>query len=158
MNRTLCCVAAFLLVASGLYALDAWDIGAAAELNANSREGVATGGGLLFGLEIDNRMTAGIKTSFFTNMDTVNTMEGQALFRYYLSLPVNGVFLQAEAGVSVFFEQDEQFPAFMGGITAGWRIFPGARWYLEPGLRLGYPFIWGVGLGGGVRFETGGTR
>jgi hypothetical protein len=156
MNKRLLCVAGFILATGSLYALDAWNIGAAMELNANSRKGVATGGGVLFDLEIDKRFTAGIKTSFFSNMSTLNTLELQGLFRYYLPLPVTGAFVQAETGMSIFFEQGGGFPAFLGGITAGWRIFPGKNWYLEPALRFGYPFIWAIGFGGGMRFEIGG--
>jgi hypothetical protein len=158
MNKQFWCVVGFFLVAGGLYALDAWNIGTGAELNANSREGVAAGGGLLFGLELNKRFTAGIKASFFSNMDTVNTMEGQALLRYYLFFPIDGFFVQADAGASVFFEQGESFPAFLGGLSGGWRFLPGKLWYFEPTLRLGYPFIWGIGIGGGVRLEMGGTR
>jgi hypothetical protein len=156
MKKKFLYVAGFILATGSLYALDAWNIGAAVELNANSRKGVATGGGFLFDLEIDERFSAGIKTSFFSDINTVNTLEWQGLFRYYLPLPVTGVFVQAETGMSIFFEQSEAFPAFLGGITAGWRIFPGKNWYLEPALRFGYPFIWSVGFGGGMRFEIGG--
>jgi hypothetical protein len=153
MKKRLLNITCFFLSVSSLYALDALDIGATAELNANTRRGVAIGGGLLFALELDYRFTTGIKASFHTDMDTVKTLEGLALFRYYLPLPINGIFVQAEAGAIVFIEEGESYPAFLGSLNVGWRIFQKERWYFEPGLRLGYPHIWGISIGGGFRFE-----
>jgi hypothetical protein len=38
------------------------------------------------------------------------------------------------------------------GLSAGWRFPLGTRWYLEPALRAGYPYIAGAELSAGFRF------
>jgi outer membrane protein OmpA-like peptidoglycan-associated protein len=71
----------------------------------------------------------------------------------------DGPFVQAEAGGVVFFERGyhrflEAFPAFSGGLSAGWRFTFGKHWYAEPALRFGYPHIWGLNVTAGFRFKA----
>jgi hypothetical protein len=146
-----------LFSAGNLYALDGFFGGLGLDLNANAREGVALGGGLSFGLDLNDIFSAGAKAVLSSDMDTVTTLETAAFFRYYftrfLPLPVGSLFAQAETGASFFFENGEGYPAFYGGLTAGWRYNMLEKFYLEPSLRVGYPFIWGVGLSAGFRYD-----
>ncbi|MDR1306884.1 MAG: hypothetical protein LBK74_04845 [Treponema sp.] len=40
---------------------------------------------------------------------------------------------------------------FSVGLAAGWRFLLGERWYVEPFLRAGYPYIAGGGVSAGFR-------
>ena len=140
----------FLCTIGGLYAIEGGFIGLGPEINGNTREGAAIGGGLTFGIDLNSRFALGLKTSFSHNLNTVGTLEPLAFFRY--KLPLGGLFLQAETGAAVYFEHGEAYPAFSGGLAAGWRFNLGKNWYLEPALRGGYPFIWGLGITAGYRF------
>jgi outer membrane protein OmpA-like peptidoglycan-associated protein len=63
-----------------------------------------------------------------------------------------------EAGSAVYLERGYQenpevFPAFSGGLSAGWRFNLGGNWYVEPAARVGYPYIWGFGVTAGIKFK-----
>jgi hypothetical protein len=128
------------------------------EGNANTREGGALGGILLLGVDLNQSFSLGLKTAFSSNMDTITTLEPAALFRYYLPFKFNGLFAQAEIGTAIFFEDGKSYPAFLGGLTFGWRYKVWNDWYIEPSVRTGYPFIWGVGLLAGLSFDIAAWR
>jgi len=152
----------------GVYADGAF-VGLGPEINGLTRSGTAVGGGLSIGFDFSMfnkkaEFSAGQRTSFFHNFDTVGTLEALGLFRYYLPWlhfpkEIDGPFVQAEAGCVLFFEYGLFFPAFSGGFSAGWRfLFPqknndGQNWYVEPALRLGTPHIWGLNVTAGIRFK-----
>jgi hypothetical protein len=77
-------------------------------------------------------------------------MEQTGLFRYYLPLKKHSLFIQAEAGGSILFEDRESFMVFSGGLAAGWRITLKDNFYIEPFARGGYPFGWGAGIMTGI--------
>jgi outer membrane protein OmpA-like peptidoglycan-associated protein len=153
-----------LYISGSLYALDFYPpVGAFAgigpEVNALTRSGASVGGGILSGFDLNPLFSVGQKTAFFHNTDTISALELLGIFRFYLPwlhLPreTDGPFVQAEAGCIVFFEFDEVFPAFSGGLSAGWRFNFPHNWYLEPSLRFGYPHIWGVGVMAGIQIKT----
>jgi hypothetical protein len=132
-----------LLVAGNIFALDGFFIGLGAETNANTREGLAAGGGLSFGAELNEQFALGVKAAYSNNFETLGNLESAAFFRWS-SQP--GFFVQAEAGGAFFFEDGETYPGFMGGIAIGWRSALGGNFYLEPAIRGGYPFAWGAGI------------
>jgi hypothetical protein len=123
------------------------------ETNANTRKGATLGGNLLCAVDLNRQFSAGLKMALSGDLHTVTTLEPAALFRYYLPLPINGFFTQAELGASIFFENGNSYSAFMGGLAAGWRYNIGKRWYIEPSVRGGYPFAWGIGFQAGLRFD-----
>jgi len=145
----------FLCVAGSLSALD-WitlekmSFGIGAEANANTREGAAAGGVLSFDLELNKHFLIGLNATFSHNFDTVFTLEPRVFFRYNLPFKINGFFVQAELGTAVFFEDSKAYPAFSGGLAAGWRFLFNEKFYIEPYIRGGYPFIWGIGLTAGM--------
>jgi len=148
------CVLLLLLLAGNLYAQTGLFTGLGIEGNANTREGAALGGSLTVGLDITDIFAAGAKVTFSSNTDTVSTLEPAAFFRYYfLPLPLGALFLQAELGVSLFFEDAETYPAFCAGLAVGWHFKVWEGLYLEPMFRGGYPFAWGVGLSLGYQFD-----
>ena len=140
-----------------IYAIDALFFGFGTEVNAYSREGAALGANFVFGMEFDNHLTAGLKTSFSHDLGTVSVWNFQLLIRYYLpwlrsALPLGGFFVQAESGGILAFEYGETFPAFSAGVSAGWRYNLPRNWYIEPAVRVGYPHMWGLEITAGYRF------
>jgi len=140
-------------VAGNLSALDGLFFGVGPEVSAYTREGVAVGGSLVAGLELNPQFATGLKLDYFYDLDTVNAMDAQAFFRY--SLPLMGLFLQAEAGLVAFFEHGETFPSFSAGLSAGWRYKLSQDLFIEPAVRFGYPNIWAVGILAGYKFSLG---
>jgi hypothetical protein len=138
------------------------------EAHGNSRAGAAFGGGLALGYEFTPSIAAGIKALFGSTFEGFSTLEPLAFFR--LSLPINkgALFAQAEAGASIFFEDGDSRQSANGGLLLGWRFAPGASshsgegrnpphailWYIEPSVRVGYPYIWGAGITAGLRFAA----
>jgi len=154
-------IVGLLCIAGSLCAQTTMFVDAGLEANANTREGAALGTSLASAVDLNlykQLFSAGLKLGFSANMDTVNTLETAALFRYYLPLPISGFFVQTELGAAFFFENNESFPAFLGGITAGWRYNVAKDWHIEPFFRVGYPFIWGTGLQAGFSFDLIGER
>jgi hypothetical protein len=139
------------LFVQGVNALDGIFIGVGAEANANTREGVAAGGGLSFGFDLNRQFTLGFKAVYSNNFDTVANVEPAAFFRMYL---FSGLFAQVEAGGSFFFEDNEVYPAPYGGLTAGWQFLLGEKFFLEPFARGGYPIAWSVGVNFGMRVAS----
>jgi len=153
-------------LAAPLFALDFWPesgfVGISPEINGYTREGFSVGGGLVYGINLNDSFSAGIKAGFFDNLDTLTALDTVLFFRYYLPwlhLPksTDGPFAQLEAGSVILFERGydanpEVFPSFSGGLSIGWRFNLGERWFVEPAVRGGYPHIWGINITAGIRY------
>jgi len=165
-SRALVCfLFCFFLLISNLFALDSIFTGLGLETNGNGRKAIAMGGNLTVGLDLNDQFSLGLKTVLSGDFNTVITLEPAAFFRYYLPLnfpdiPFNfhDLFAQAELGTAIFFEHKEAYPAFLGGAGLGWHYNIGEKWYIEPAVRFGYPFIWGVSFQGGMRFKLKGKN
>ncbi|MDR3020735.1 MAG: hypothetical protein LBU66_07515 [Treponema sp.] len=139
-----------LCIAGSISALEL-SVGAGAEMNAYSREGIAAGGGLVCTMELNEQFDVGLKTGFFHDFNELGALEIQGLFRYQLPLGIRGLFTQAELGTVILFYKEESYGAFLGALAAGWRLNPASeKWYIEPVIRIGYPFIWGLGVTAGI--------
>ena len=80
-------------------------------------------------------------------------MEITVFARYYplAAKAYTGPFIQINTGVVFFSRAHIAFPpadviGFSTGIAAGWRFPMGKRWYIEPSVRAGYPYIAGAGV------------
>jgi hypothetical protein len=153
-----CLFICFLFTVGSLSALSGEFAGLGVEGNANTREGAAFGGSLSGGVDLDDQFSLGLRITLSSNMDTVTTMEPAAFFRYYLPFNFSGLFAQAELGMSLFFEDGESYPAFLGGLAFGWRYNVNEKWYIEPSVRMGYPFLWGFGILAGFSFDIAALR
>ena len=145
----LCIVCA--VAAPKLYA-DSMFFGLGAAANANTRQGVAAGGAFSFGIDVNRHLAIGYKTAYSNDFDTMSVIERAALIRWYIPLQTRGLFMQAELGSSVFFENGESYPAFLSGAALGWRFSLGGNMFIEPTVRGGYPFVWGAGITAGFSF------
>jgi hypothetical protein len=141
-----------------VFALDSFFVGIGNELNANSHLGMVASIDLMVGLDINKTFCVGIKASYHHDFNMVNTIEPRFLFRLYL-MPL-GVrpFIQAEAGAVMITAMDHRYYNFSGGITTGCRINLRNFFYIEPALRLGYPFLWGAGITAGFKFQRANRR
>ena len=154
MKQKLFVLLIFICMASNLSALEGLFTGAGFETGAFTRRGAAIGGGLMAGYEINPHFSAGLRMALLHDLDTITTLNIQGFFRYQLPLPIDGFFAQAEAGIVMFFEAGETFPAFSAGLAAGWRFSFTDNWFMEPVLRFGYPYMWGFGVMAGYRFSA----
>ena len=144
--------------AQNLLAPDNLFAGLGMEANAHTRKGFALSGGILFGLDLTSQFAVGMKTAYSHNLDTVSAVEFQIFHRYYPTwllrlINFEGFFVQQEAGCVIFYEFGEAFPAYINGLTLGWRFKFKQNWFWEPALRLGYPHIWGVGVIAGYSYS-----
>ena len=127
-----------------LSAVDGVFAGVGIERNMNSREGHASGGGLYLGLDLDPRFGLGIKSVFsstFNYLD-IGVLETALLLRFYPQ--GRRFFLQTEIGYFLLFDDYTKIWS-LRGLDFGWQ-FINNNIYLEPIIRFGYPFLYGVGL------------
>jgi hypothetical protein len=127
--------------------------GVTAEATMNARSWQVFGGGLALGWDV-NGTTLGLRTVWNAGGAPMQVLEILLLARFYLpSLQGReGFFAQLEAGPGFIFEEGYVVGTVSAGLAAGWRFRPGRRWFVEPFVRAGYPFIVGVGAGAGVLF------
>jgi hypothetical protein len=126
------------------------------EWNMNSREKFA--GGLVLGFEYNflyyYPFALGLIISASNNFRGFTVAETTAMFRWYYSPEEMSVrfFAQIEAGVYLIPEDGTVLSMFNGGIRLGYRIPFNTFLYCEPYGRLGYPFVFGMGVMVGWRF------
>jgi hypothetical protein len=127
-----------------------FSLSAAPGVGMNTIEAVAFGGWLGFEYQFLPEFSAGLETGIWHNLDIISTFEASAFGRWYFIKTRGGEgFVHAALGTSVIFE-DGVFPVVRGAAGGGWR-FPFGNWFLEPSIRLGYPFIWNLGFAGGLK-------
>jgi hypothetical protein len=122
-----------------------------------SREGVSIGGG--FSAGFGEGAALGIRLLYAQDAEQLAVLEAVFFLRFYLPRleGAAGPFAQLNIGTALFGrEKPPSFPAEAGivsaGLALGWRFPLGSRWYIEPALRAGYPYIAGGGLSAGFRF------
>jgi len=119
--------------------------------------GMSYGGSLSLGY--GKGIAMGLKTAFFINEEEIDTLEINFLLRFYLlgATYSSGPFLQVMGG-PVLFNHRGYFaiPGGSGTISAGlgfgWRFVILDRWFIEPAIRGGYPYVGGGSLSAGMRF------
>ncbi|GBU29537.1 hypothetical protein R84B8_03109 [Treponema sp. R8-4-B8] len=121
-----------------------------------SRKNGALGGGIVFGGSLDGK-GIGLRLLYAQDAENFIFLEALAHVRFYLSPKKDntGIFLQAEGGIVFFSYEKFQFTGYLspvGGISAGWRFMMNKNWYIEPFVRVGYPYIFGAGFSTGFRF------
>ncbi|MCL2721851.1 MAG: hypothetical protein FWD47_11005 [Treponema sp.] len=127
--------------------------GAGLELNMNSRENFAVGAVINFDYKLGSSFAAGINLTASNNFSGIIVIEPAAMFRFYfLGNNHAGWFVQTDAGAYLVLEDDDLTPMFLGGLRAGLRLPLGSKFFAEPFGRIGYPFVFGVGVLAGIRF------
>jgi len=135
---------------------DFW-ISLGGEASMYSYMGLAYGGSFAFGY--GSGSSIGLKAAYFFNEEGIDTLEICLLLRFYLlgKNAYTGPFLQFLGGPSLYNRSgDFAIPSNIGVISAGlgfgWRFLFANRWFAEPMVRGGYPYIVGATVSAGVRF------
>lgn len=122
-----------------------------------SSEGFAYGGGIAFGY--GSGSSIGVKAVWFMSTDGVDTLELSFLLRFYLMgvSAYSGPYIQILGGPSLYNKSGEvSVPSTLGivsaGLSFGWRFVFANRFFIEPAVRAGYPYLAGAAVSAGVRF------
>jgi len=127
-----------------------------AEVNMQGWD-ISYGGGLSIGG--GDGVTIGTNIYYFFDSNNINILEITIFMRFFiLGNNVNyGPFFQLITG-TVIYERDNftSIPADIGsmsvGVGFGWRFLLANRWFAEPAIRAGYPYILGMGVSTGILF------
>ena len=158
MKKIFICIVLFLLFVFSSFSQSERKIalGMGPEWNMNSRENFAGGMAVCFDYMLPYSFTAGSSLStgaLFTasyNFNNFTVLEPALLLRLYFNGGGVGLFAQAETGVFIFLEDGDVSPMFLGWLRGGYRVGFGT-YYVEPYVRIGYPFAFGIGAIAGVR-------
>jgi hypothetical protein len=138
-------------------------VGTTAQTAFYSVDAAAFGGGAVFGYSFDIG-AIGVTLDYLADTGGLTTYAPGLFVRFYLPLAFidaadrfrSGPFLQFGLGPT-FHTRDPRIPpdavtgTVAAGLSAGWRVLLGRRWYIEPALRGGTPFLVGAGVTGGLR-------
>jgi len=120
-----------------------------------SQHGYAYGGSFTFGYGAGSAI--GVKASCYFNEEGIDTVELNFLLRFYfLRMAYKGPFFQLMGGPALFNRTgDFTIPSNSGmlsaGLCLGWRFVLAERFYIEPAVRGGYPYLLGATVSAGVR-------
>jgi len=122
-----------------------------AEIIGYGRHYPAIGGGLAIGG--GDGVSIGARCLYSATSEGLNSVELAVFMRFYPDGPEarTGLFIQLNVGAVMYaHDNGAYFPALSGdlsaGIAVGWRFPLGARLYLEPAIRAGYPYKTGAGI------------
>jgi len=118
---------------------------------------LAYGGG--FSVGYGKGISMGLKAAWYTSGEGTTALELNFLLRYFIfgMEAVSGPFLQLLAGPTLFATGGDniavpsEYGMISAGLSFGWRFLFGGRWFVEPSIRGGYPYMAGAGLSAGVR-------
>lgn len=134
-------------------------LGGIVEFNKNSISNIAPAFGISFEYSLLRRLSVGGKFIFsFDALEKENknfTIEPLAFARWYIVSPTGepsaGLFTEGQVGAELIVINSKLRAALSAGAVVGYR-FVIKRFYVEPTLRVGYPYLFGIGCGCGVRF------
>ncbi|GHU97444.1 hypothetical protein FACS189483_03400 [Spirochaetia bacterium] len=140
-------------------------VGLGVEGNMNTHEYAAFGGSVVVEYGITDAWAAGIRFTTSYNFTDMLVFDPMAFGRLYVfKLPVlsavlgsgtllGGLYAEAGVGAAVVLQTEyEAATTVLGEVAVGWR-FTFGDWYVEPSVRGGVPFLWGVSVGGGYRIN-----
>lgn len=134
-------------------------IGICAEANKNSISYVAPAAGIYFDYSFFRKISLGgrIIASYdaFEKENSIYSLEPLGVLRVYLvspsGEPSTGFYIEGTAGADIIFSNENIHTTFEAGAGFGFRK-EFDSFYIEPMARFGYPYIFGVGFGTGLRF------
>lgn len=134
-------------------------IGICTEVNKNSISYVAPAAGLYFDYSFFRKISFGGKIiasyDAFEKENSIYSLEPLAVLRIYLvspsGEPSTGFYIEGTCGADIIFSNENVHSTFDGGAGFGFRKEFNS-FYIEPIARFGYPYIFAVGLGTGLRF------
>ena len=134
-------------------------IGICAEVNKNSISYVAPAAGIYFDYSFFRKISLGGKLiasyDAFEKENTVYSLEPLAALRVYLvspgGEPSTGFYIEGTGGADIIFSNENVYTVFDAGGGFGFRK-EFDSFYIEPTVRFGYPYIFAIGFGTGLRF------
>ena len=128
-------------------------VGLGLEWNMNSRHNFAAGAALGSYFNLTDKYALGLSFGVSSNFYDDLVLEPAAHFRYYfLENQYGRFFRQADAGAFLLYEDGyDIYPMVLLGLRGGLRRPLGSLFYIEPYARLGYPFVFGIGVMAGIR-------
>ena len=129
-----------------------YSLGAGAEFGINSRDTFSLGYSAALDRYLYNPHTAlGLRGTMYNDFATITATEAELTFRLYILELWNGaVFSQFGFGAVFYSEEERRGNTYIMDFVLGYRyyfqkgLFRG--FYLEPVVRVGYPFEWSAGL------------
>jgi hypothetical protein len=130
-------------------------IAPAAETLLYGRSSMAYGGGMTLGY--GTGLSFGFKLLVVVDRESFFCTEILFFLRYYfLNYDAGtGPYIQINGGPVIFGDSKPEvsgYGSISAGLTAGWRFLLGKSWFAEPFIRGGYPYRFGAGVSGGLRF------
>jgi hypothetical protein len=102
--------------------------------------------------DFHENMAVGAKLGVSENFTGTMVYEPEIFFRtYLLKFGWGRIFAQWSVGESLIVEDGDLYPMLLAGFSAGVHVPLLGFLYVEPYLRFGYPYAWGVGAMGGIR-------
>ena len=134
-------------------------IGIFAEVNKNSISYIAPAAGICFDYSFFRKISLGGKLiasyDAFEKENTVYSLEPLAVLRVYLvspsGEPSTGFYIEGTGGADIIFSNENVHTVFDAGAGFGFRK-EFDSFYIEPMARFGYPYIFEIGFGTGLRF------
>ncbi|MDR2019223.1 MAG: hypothetical protein LBQ14_00480 [Treponema sp.] len=103
--------------------------------------------------DVNDLMAVGFKVTMSENFGGTVVAEPGLYYRLYVAKFLWGrVFAQFDLGASYIMDDEDMYPEPLMGVSAGVRFPFLGMFYAEPYLRFGYPYMWGLGVTGGIRF------
>jgi hypothetical protein len=124
------------------------------EINGYGWDSIAYGGGITIGAGTGGAI--GLNMLYAVDNENFVFMEMVFFFRAYLygKNSYSGPYIQLGLGSVLYADTKPEITGygnFSAGITAGWRFLLGKNFFLEPAVRVGYPYLAGAGVSLGVR-------
>ena len=124
------------------------------EVTGYGTNGYAYGGGLMIGAGTGGAL--GLSLLYAVDDNNFIFMEMLFFLRGYIfgANAFSGPFLQLSAGPVIYADTNPEITSYgniSAGLTTGWRFLLGRHFFLEPAVRIGYPYLAGAGLALGVR-------
>ena len=141
-----------------------WSLGASFEVDQNARENVATGYGISIDRFLGTPLVAlGIRGNMYTDGAELSATEVLLHVRAYLPLTNNAavsasLFAQLGLGASFYTDEEREMNTYTMDFIAGSRIYLLKSgflrgFYVEPYVRVGFPFLFSGGVAVGHWFN-----
>jgi len=136
-----------------------YSLGAGIEFGLNSRDKFSLGYSATIDRFLYNPHTAlVIRGTMYDDFDAITASEAEIALRLYILEKWSGVFFtQLGFGAAFYREEERKINTYIMNFVAGYRlylqkgIFKG--FYIEPAIRCGYPFEWGLCIFAGHWFS-----
>jgi len=129
------------------FPMQKWALGTGIEWNMNSTKDFASAFGVHFGADYSINSSFAVGLDLGLSFSEIFTFEAAPFFRWYFLKDIQ-MFAQADAGLWI---GTDVGTTFLLGVTDGARLPLAKNFYIEPYTRIGYPFMYGIGVNAGIR-------